>query len=266
MVANGRGAISRFLAADGFFLGAGLAFCFLMCMIPILLLGVSMVGFVLSTEQAAREVVGQLTQHFPVYQKQINRALVRIVEGRAVSGLVGTGTLVLFSTPLFGASRLVLHRLLGVKAGGGFVRNLVVDSGMVLLLSVLLFVASAVTWIYHWFRALALDALPLPPRWFDPVSVGLSLTLSTVMFYLAYRFVPRRRVRAGAALAGAILASLLWEVAKQLFRVYIQKVGLYDQIYGTLGILVAFVMFVYYSAIVFVFSAAFVAALESRHR
>ncbi|PYM33903.1 MAG: YihY/virulence factor BrkB family protein, partial [Candidatus Rokuibacteriota bacterium] len=47
---------------------------------------------------------------------------------------------------------------------------------------------------------------------------------------------------------------------------YIQQVGIYNQIYGQLGILVAFVMFVYYSAVVFVFSAAFVAALDSRRR
>lgn len=266
MAGKGPGAVGRFLAADGFFLSAGLAFFLLICMIPILLLGVSMVGFVLSTKQAAREVVGQLTYHFPVYQKQITRALVRIVEARTVSGLVGTGILILFSTPLFGASRHVLHRLLGVRAGGGFVRNLIVDSGMVLLLSVLLFVASAATWLYHWFRAFALDTLPLPPWWFEVLSAGLSLAFSTIMFYLAYRFVPRRRVTAGAALAGAIVASLLWEVAKQLFRLYIRHVGLYDQIYGPLGILVAFVMFVYYSALVFVFSAAFVAAVESPRR
>ena len=56
----------------------------------------------------------------------------------------------------------------------------------------------------------------------------------------------------GPALAGAVLASVLWEVAKQLFRLYIRNVGVYDQIYGPLGVLVAFVMFVYYSAIVFV--------------
>jgi len=265
-VSPGGGAISRFREADGFFLSAGLAFFFLVTLIPILLLGVAVVGFVLSTEQAAREVVRQLTQHFPVYQRQIERVLLRIVQSRAVSGLVGTGVLVLFATPLFGASRLVLHRLLGVREGGGFLRNLVTDAGMVLVLSVLLFLASAVTWLYHWFQALALGALPVPPRWFELASFWLSLGLSTLMFYFAYRFVPRRRVRPGAALAGAVLASILWEVAKQLFRVYIREVGVYDQIYGPLGILVAFVMFVYYSAVVFVFSAAFVAALDARHR
>jgi len=113
VTAGPRGALSRFVAADGFFISAGLAFFFLVCLIPILLLGVSMVGFVLSGEEAARHVVGQLTQQFPIYQKQIGRTLLGIVETRAVSGLLGTAVLVFFSTatPLLSAS-LILHRLL----------------------------------------------------------------------------------------------------------------------------------------------------------
>src|SRR5687768_4573931 len=128
-----RGAISRFLANDGLFLAAGLAFFFLVCMIPLVLLGVSLVGFVLSTEQAAREVIGQLTRNFPVYKTEITSALMRIVQTRRASGLVGTVILVLFSTPLLGAARLVMHRMLGIRAGRGFVRSTLVDAGMVLL-------------------------------------------------------------------------------------------------------------------------------------
>ena len=67
-------------------------------------------------------------------------------------------------------------------------------------------------------------------------------------------------------LAGAVLAAVLWEVAKQVFRMYIRQLAVYDQIYGPFGFLIAFVMFVYYSAIVFVFGAAYVAALDSRRR
>jgi membrane protein len=138
------------------------------------------------------------------------------------------------------------------------------DSWMALLLSLLLFTVSTMTWLYHGFRALALNSLPVPPRWFALAALPLSLALSTVMFYCAYRYVPRRQVRVGPALAGAVLASVLWEIAKQLFRFYIQRVSLYNEIYGPLAVLVAFAMFVYYSAVVFVFSAAFVAALDSR--
>ena len=48
-----RGAFSRFFAESGFFLAAGLAFFFLICCIPMTLLGVSTLGFVLSTERAS---------------------------------------------------------------------------------------------------------------------------------------------------------------------------------------------------------------------
>ena len=264
MTVSPRGAVSRFIAADGFFMSAGLAFFFLVSLIPLVLLGVSMVGFVLSGEEAARHVVGQLAKQFPVYQAQITRVLLRIVETRAASGLLGTGALVIFSTPLLSASRLILHRLLGVKSDGGFLRNLVRDSWMALLLSLLLFTVSTMTWLYHGFRVLAMNALPVPPRWFALAALPLSLTLSTGMFYCAYRYVPRRQVRVVPALAGAILASVLWEIAKQLFRLYIQRVSLYNEIYGPLAVLIAFAMFVYYSAVVFVFSGAFVAALDSR--
>ena len=58
MTVSPRGAVSRFIAADGFFMSAGLAFFFLVSLIPLVLLGVSMVGFVLSGEEAARHVVG----------------------------------------------------------------------------------------------------------------------------------------------------------------------------------------------------------------
>ena len=62
-----RGAFARFYANDGFFMAAGLAFVFLICLIPLVLVAVSLVGFILSGEQAAQEVVGQLARNFPVY-------------------------------------------------------------------------------------------------------------------------------------------------------------------------------------------------------
>jgi membrane protein len=266
MVGTLRGAVSRFFAVDGLFLAAGLAFFFLVCMIPLVLLGVSLIGFVLSTEQAAQEVVGHLTRNFPVYKAEITAALLRIARTRGAFGLVGIVVLVVFSMPLFGAVRLVMHRLLGIRAGRGFVGSLLMDAGMVLLLCLLLFAATIVTWIVQWFHDLIVETGPLPLPWVPVVPIGLSVGLSAVMFYLGYRYVPHRRVRVLPALAGAVMTSLLWEVAKQLFGFYIRRAGVYDQIYGPLGVLVAVVMFVYYSAVVFVFGAAYVAALDSRRR
>ena len=108
-----RGAFARFFAESGFFLGAGLAFFFLVTVIPLLLLGAATLGFVLSSEAASREVVAQVTRNFPVYRREISAAILRIVETRAVSGIAGTFILIFFSTPLFGAQSL----LADVQAG-----------------------------------------------------------------------------------------------------------------------------------------------------
>ncbi|MBI2218563.1 MAG: YihY/virulence factor BrkB family protein [Candidatus Rokubacteria bacterium] len=261
-----RGAVSRFFANDGFFLSAGLAFFVMVTFIPIVLLAVSTLGFVLTSEQAASEVVGHLARNFPVYTREIRSAMMRIVETRAVSGVVGTVILVAFSTPLFSASRLVLHRLLGLRLPQSFLRNFMVDSGLAILIGALLFAATIATWMFNWFEAFVLEPAGVSSRWLNITNLGFSVAVSAVTLYLAYRYMPRHRVRGSAALAGAVLGSLLWEVAKQLFSLYIRKVGIYDQIYGPLGVLIAFVMFVYYSAIVFVFGGAYVAAIETRRR
>jgi membrane protein len=263
MFAGVRGAYARFFAADGFFMSAGLAFFFLVTMIPLVLLSVSIVGFVLTSEQAGREIVSQLTRNFPVYRNEIGRALLRIVQTRKSSGIVGTVILVVFSTPLLSASRLVLHRLMGLKTGRGFVRGLVVDAGMIVLLGLLLFGITAITWAFYWFQVFVLAPANVPRDWVAATTLGFGMALSLVMFYLGYRYVPVRHMRTNAALAGAAVATVLWEVAKQLFALYIREFGVYDQIYGALGVLVAFVMFVYYSAIVFVVGGAYAASLDA---
>jgi membrane protein len=261
-----RGAFAGFVANQGFFLAAGLSFFFLVCVIPLLFLTVSLAGFILTTDVAARAVVTQLAHNFPVYRVEITRVLLRIVQTRTLSGLLGTAILILFSTQLFTALRLVLNRVLEARPRGGVLRGMLFDVVLVLVIGVLFIGNVAVTELFGWVTTTIMRPAHVPGTWITFMRFGLAVLLSTAMFYLLYRYLPNRRVAGRSALLGALLSSLLWEVAKQLFRLYIRKLGLYDQIYGPLGVLVAFVMFVYYTMIVFVLGAAYVAALENRRR
>lgn len=261
MIRQLRQAFAGFFTHQGFFLAAGLSFYFLICLVPLLFLVVSLAGFVLSSETATRQVMEQLSWIVPVYQKEITRTLHRIVATRGLSGLLGTLILLLFSAQLFGAVRLVLNRILGVR-GRSLWRGMVFDMGMIVVIGVLFLATIAVTAVFAWFKTFVFTPVGLPVYWVEWMSVGLGLGFSTAMYFVIYRFFPNRRVFWGAALGGALLASMLWEAAKQLLRVYIARLGLYDQIYGPLGVLVAFTMFVYYSAVVLVLGAEFVAALE----
>ncbi len=265
MIRGLRRAFAAFFANNGFFLAAGLSFYFLICIIPLLFLLVSVVGFMLSREAAAAAVVAQLTQGFPVYRKEITRALVHIVAARAISGILGTVILILFSTQLFGAMRLVLAQVYSVKVRG-FVRGMLFDMLLVVALAPLFLLSFIASGLFTWFRDFVMVPSRLPGPWLAYSSIAFSVAISAAMFYLIYRYVAARRVRPAAALAGAVLSSVLWEVAKQLFRAYIRRFDVYGQIYGPLGVLVASMMFVYYTMVVFVLGAVYVAALDSRHR
>ncbi len=96
--------------------------------------------------------------------------------------------------------------------------------------------------------------------------IGLiaAIIFSVALFFLLYRFVPNRRVSNLQALGAAVIAAILWEVAKQLFRWYVTSVGIYSEVYGPLGVLVALVMWIYYSAIVFVLGAEMIQTGEGR--
>ncbi len=263
MIRAFRLASAGFFSRQGFFLAAGLSFYFLICVVPLLFLVVSLAGFVLSRETAAAQVVSRLGQIIPVYQQEITRALHRIVSTRKLSGILGTVILVLFSTQLFAAIRFVLNRILGVK-GRGVLQGMAIDVGMILLAGPLFVAAISVTDLLVWLKAVVFPPVKLTRLALELAGIGFSLGFSISMFFIIYRFLPGVALPLRGAFRGAVLAGLLWEVAKQLFRLYITKLGIYDRIYGPLGVLVAFVMFVYYSACVFVFGAEYIRALSER--
>jgi len=258
-------AAHNFRAHQGLFLASGLAFTLITSLIPVLFFMVSLAGFVLSRRAASEIVLGQLSELVPVYQAELHQILAEIIRRRNLSGILGTAVLLVFASQLFATVRLVLNEIFGFTGGPGFVRGVVKDMFLLVLMGVLFLASIAVTDVVRWVKIFLM--LPvLPGDWVPWLFILLGVGFNTALFFIAYRYFPHRRVPVGAALPGAILASLLWEAAKQVFRWYILSVGTYDKIYGPLGALVGLSMFAYYSGAVFVLGAEYTAALLVRRR
>jgi membrane protein len=260
-----RVAAVNFRAHRGMFLASGLAFTLLTCLIPVLFFIVALAGFVLSRRTAADVVLRQIAEIVPVYQDELRDLLTQVIRRRGLSGLLGTAILLLFASQLFNAMRLVLNEVFGFTRGPGFVHGVIKDVVLLFLMGVLFLASIVITDLVGWLKIILMVPL-MPPVWIHSVFLLLAIGFNTALFFIAYRYFPHRRVGAGPALAGALLASLLWEAAKQLFRWYILSVGIYDRVYGPLGALVALSMFTYYSGIVFVLGAEITAAILARPR
>jgi membrane protein len=259
-----RTAIVNFRAHRGFFQAAGLAFSFLTCLVPILFFIVSLAGFVLSRKAASEVVLRQMSELIPVYRDELRTSLAEIIRRRRLSGLLGTGVLLLFGSQLFASVRLVLNDIFGFSKGPGLLREIGKDVILLLLMGILFLSSILVFDLFGWFRLLLFSPAQVPPEWMRSIFMALAVGFSTMLFFVMYRYFPHQRVSAGAALAGALLAGILWEAAKQAFRWYILRVGVYDAIYGPLGALVALGMFAYYSGIVFILGAEFTQSLRLR--
>ena len=75
---------------------------------------------------------------------------------------------------------------------------------------------------------------------------------------------PSRRPSHRTALITALLIAGLWEIAKYLFRLYVDFINNFTAIYGSLGLLVVLFFWIYYSCLIFVIGGEIIWLLEKR--
>lgn len=93
----------------------------------------------------------------------------------------------------------------------------------------------------------------------------LPFLLEAMAFWLLYLVMPNVRVSLVHGLVGALVASLLFELTKGLFKIYISNFANYDVVYGALSTLPILLIWVYLSWVVALIGAEVVAVLQERH-
>jgi len=91
-----------------------------------------------------------------------------------------------------------------------------------------------------------------------------SYLVTVAVFVLVYRLLPRTAVTWKDTLPGAFLAGLLWEIAKYIFALSLNYFH-YDQIYGSVGAVVAVLSWSYVSSLILLFGAQLTAVFHREH-
>lgn len=87
--------------------------------------------------------------------------------------------------------------------------------------------------------------------------------MAAVAFTLAYIVLPNRRVPWRPALAGGLLAAVLFEIAKKGFAYFVTRFPTYELLYGALAAIPIFLAWIYLSWLVVLIGASFAATLDS---
>ncbi len=138
-------------------------------------------------------------------------------------------------------------------------RNRLVAAATIILLALLLSLTVIVT---YGLRAFSQSLLDSPSALMRPVSLLIPLLLYTLILTLLFRYVPQARTRWRAILLGALLGSIGWEASRVVFAWYLENLANYDAVYGSLGAVIALLIWTFVSFAILLFSAEFSAALD----
>jgi len=259
-------ALKKFDEDHCFLLSSGIAFALLLCLIPLLLLGLALIGSYLFSDQEVLNHIREYVQDmFPTQDPRITESILEIVQDRQVVGIVGLGGLLWTSTWVFSSLSSALNIIFRVKKDRSLLWGKAVDFFMLFLAGTLLLVSMALSSVITLFHTY-LFKVPLDIGFiFHPLLKYLIPFLFTFgMFFLIYKIAPNKRIPSGIALKATLAASILWEVAKQLFGWYILHLGRFSVLYGSLAALAIFLLWIYYTSAIFLFGGEIASLLEQR--
>ncbi|MCA9907543.1 MAG: YihY/virulence factor BrkB family protein [Anaerolineae bacterium] len=140
-------------------------------------------------------------------------------------------------------------------------RNRVAGALMIGILALLL---AGTVIIAYGLRLFSRSILEYPAAVMRLLSLLIPMLLNTLILTLLLRYVPQARAQWRAIIPGALLGSIGWEISRGLFAWYLENLANYSVVYGSLGAVIALLLWTYISLAILLFSAEFSAAIDHR--
>lgn len=246
-------------------MGAALAYYTVFSVAPLLLIVISVVGLVFGREQARGEIFAQLSELMGADGARGVQAMLEALNKPAqgiIATVVGIVLLLVGATTVFGELQDALDRIWRAPARDE-------SSGLLHLMRVRLLSFSMIMGIGFLLMVslVASAALAALGEWWAPVFGGwatlaqgvnfvFSFLMVTVVFAMIYKVMPRVSVQWRDVWVGAAVTAVLFTIGKHLIGLYIGRAGVASG-YGAAGSLVVVLVWVYYSAQIFLLGVEF---------
>lgn len=245
-------------------MGAALAYYTMFSIAPLLLIVISVAGLVFGEEAARGEILAQLEGLMGPQGAHAVQNLLESVSKPTESitaMVVGIILLLIGATTVFGELQDALDRIWRAprRSKGGIwslLRARLLSFGMIMGIGFLLMVSLVIS--------AAIAALgKLWGPWFadwevfaNAVNFLVSFVLTMLVFAMIYKVMPRAKVAWADVWIGAGVTAMLFTIGKSVIGLYIGKSGVTSG-FGAAGSLVVVLVWVYYSAQIFLMGAEF---------
>jgi membrane protein len=267
-----RGAARAWWDDDCTRLGASLAYYTLFAIAPVLLMATAIAGMVFGPAAVRGEIVAQLDE---LVGRNGALAVESLLEGASrrptgiLATLVGSIAFLVAATGAFLELQVALNTIWRVKPRPtghlyAFVIDRVRSFGLVVAIGFLLLVSLTVTAALAALSAWLFKLSPANATFWTILNTLISLTVTTGLFALLFRFLPDVRLRWRDVATGAGVTAVLFTVGQQVIGLYLGQGGVASA-YGAAGSVMVLLLWVYYSCQIVLFGAEFTRVWAARH-
>lgn len=252
-------------------IAAALAFFTVFSLAPVLFIVIAVAGFFYGERLVQEELIEQIAEL--IGEEGARQVQVVIQNASApqrgiIASLIGFGLMIIGATAVFKQLKDAMNIVWSVERAEGRVlwrtlKDRLFSLAMVLCVAFLLLVSLVLSAIIAAVSEWVDDVLPATIDTLRYTNMGVSFVVITVLFAAIFKVLPDIRIRWKDVLPGAALTALLFSIGKGVVGAYLGRSGA-ASVYGAAGSIVVILMWVYYSAMIFLFGAEFTHAWARR--
>jgi membrane protein len=250
-------------------MGAALAFYTLFSIAPILVIALAVAGYVSGPQVAETQVLDQLSALIGNTGADAISDLLQSAhysDKKGLAAAMGIITLVVGATSVFAELQNTLDRIWNTPkeknavAWWQFIRRRVLSIGLVLGVGFLLLVSLVASAALAGLESLIGSFMAQWNLILPVLDFTVSFAMTSLLFAMIYKYVPREPLAWGDVWIGAVVTALLFTIGKYLIGIYLGKSS-FNSAYGAAGSLVVLLLWIYYSAQIFLLGAEFTRAV-----
>jgi len=241
---------------------AAISYYTLLSLFPLAIVLVAAFGLVIDDEAARRRIIEVMLENLPLREDggrgDLEQLLQSVTAASGGFGVIGAGSLLLAASAVMGSVRQALNAAWEVDDARPALRGKLVDLLLVLATGVVIATSLAMTLAVQF--AASLGARVGGPDVLARLAVDLGGRLVPAVLAFAvcwgvFAVVPARRSGLRDTWPGVLVAVLGFELAKGGFSLYLHTAANYGAIYASLGGVVAFLVFIFVVANLFLLAA-----------
>jgi membrane protein len=241
--------------------GAAIAFYAVTSIAPVLLIVIAIAGLAFGQDAAENAIKGQLSALMGEQTADVVQTAVANASGKSsgiLATLIGIATLIATASGVFGEMQSALNAIWKVQPSGTTLSRLVraraASLGLVAALGFLLMISLVVSAGLTAFGNYLNSLFPFGALVLSILNVVVSLLLISLLFAAIYKVLPDLQWR--DVILGAVVTAVLFTIGKALIGWYIGSSAVASS-YGAAGALIVLLLWVYYSAQIFLLGAEF---------